>query len=517
MNYRRSWSLALAFAGALSLCATPAVLGQDDPAPQDQSPKNNQASSDSQAGSQKDPAPTGPQAGNQSSASKDQQPANSSEENGQSKNSDANAGQRQNSNKSAADRQSGSQQSQNASKSGNQRQPGAGQQQIANDSAAGNQQLVNQILMLPGNRNNQAGQQPIWSGHAPRNELLRWRASSHVNPLSLAPVDESLRAHLGLPAGEGLVVTSIDPNSSAAEAGIRQNDILTKLGDKSNSQSGRMYSLGSPADFYKRLKEFGETPISLTLLRDGVEQTIQIQAKTEVTIHPVAAKTPPREFWIGVAVTAIEPALRAQLRLPAHGLIISGVTEESPAAKAGVKRHDILLQVDNERLTDPAKLASYVQSAGAKPIVLHLIRHGNERVQLVVTPERRKPNIESSAVPLTNDQTFDYTVVQPGALYYQTNPNVPMLTVPNLGGGTTLLQPMAYPNWETWSVPYTPPVDPRIGAADHSASMTKRLDALDAELKELRNAVMEYKQSAKALDDLKKLLGAAAEAAKRKD
>ena len=48
--------------------------------------------------------------------------------------------------------------------------------------------------------------------------------------LTLAPVDEAARTHLKIPKGQGLIATSVSPQSAAARAGVCQNDIFLTSG-----------------------------------------------------------------------------------------------------------------------------------------------------------------------------------------------------------------------------------------------------------------------------------------------
>ncbi len=475
---RRTWLVAATF--ALTWCLAPRVLAQKDP---DQT--QNQSQTQNQPG----------QANQNPSAKNGAQP-NSQEGTAGTAANTANANQQDQKSSNSQQRQSQSTQSHSGAKSG----------QDANIAPNQNSNSSQQSAAGPGIRQNQFGNVTYWPAGVPGNDFLQWKAYASRIPLSLAPVDEPLRAHLGLPDGEGLVVTAIDPNSSAAEAGIRQNDILIKLGERDAAHSGSFFALSTPESFFNRLKEYGETPVSLTLLRDGVLQTIQVQPKVDVTLHRVAIKAPPREFWIGVTVTAVEPALRAQLKLPPHGRIVTGVGESSPAARAGVQRHDILLDVDGEPLTEPAKLASYVESKGEKPIVLRLVRNGKGPILLTMTPERRKHPASSSTNPPQDGQSFAYTFIQPGGVVSYPTMTPPLLTQPIPGAGNLLTVPnQPYdPMWTgVYQLQGNPAAQP-VAPLDAGTAISKRLDALDAELRELRKAVMEYKQSAKALEQLNK-------------
>ena len=44
--------------------------------------------------------------------------------------------------------------------------------------------------------------------------------------MEVSPVDDTLRSHLDIPAGQGLVVTSVHQGSAAERAGLKANDIL---------------------------------------------------------------------------------------------------------------------------------------------------------------------------------------------------------------------------------------------------------------------------------------------------
>jgi hypothetical protein len=80
---------------------------------------------------------------------------------------------------------------------------------------------------------------------------------------------------LGLAKGFGLVVDYVEPNSPAATAGVKQNDILKMLNDQ---------ILIEPSQLRKLLQTFPEgTEVTLTVLRKGQEQKLTAKlAKKEV-------------------------------------------------------------------------------------------------------------------------------------------------------------------------------------------------------------------------------------------
>jgi membrane-associated protease RseP (regulator of RpoE activity) len=292
--------------------------------------------------------------------------------------------------------------------------------------------------------------------------------------MGLAPVAEPVRAHLKLPKDQGLLVTSVEPRSPAAMAGIHGNDVLLKLGES---------PLGKVADLEEALKAAGDKPVSLSLLRHGRAQEIRVQPRVQVTLAPVQPEAP--EFWIGVSVTPIEPALRAQLQVPMNeGLSVIDVVKESAAAQTGLRVHDILLRLGGKPLTDQAKMVELVQANGEKAMAVELIR-GGERLTVNVTPQRRKRlGLSWRAEPR---ETFYF--VRPGAVLSgradvnDANPHdLVRQQYLNLNPGDLHLrnpQPNSRP-------PQQAP-----------AEVSKRLDEMAEEIKQMRRAIEELSKAAK--------------------
>lgn len=65
--------------------------------------------------------------------------------------------------------------------------------------------------------------------------------------------------------------------------------------------------------------------------------------------------------WLGVAQEEVSEELRAQLPLePGAGVVVRSVIPESPAAKAGLQKNDVLVKIDDRVLTDPGQLRALI-------------------------------------------------------------------------------------------------------------------------------------------------------------
>lgn len=99
-------------------------------------------------------------------------------------------------------------------------------------------------------------------------------------------------------------------------------------------------------------------------------------------------KVAPGDFWIGVVCSPLDnEVLKTQLDLD-QGIIVTQVIEGSPAQKAGLKTHDILVAADDEPLTGLKALVSSIEAAKETPLTLTLIRHGKRRT-VEVQPTKR--------------------------------------------------------------------------------------------------------------------------------
>ena len=97
----------------------------------------------------------------------------------------------------------------------------------------------------------------------------------------------------------------------------------------------------------------------------------------------------PSEYWLGIECLPVPGALRAQLSLPEkQGLLVEGIAPNSPAAKAGIERYDILLRAGDKPLTEPRELVEAVQAAKDAKLAIELIRGGQHKT-IEATPAKR--------------------------------------------------------------------------------------------------------------------------------
>jgi len=181
---------------------------------------------------------------------------------------------------------------------------------------------------------------------------------------------------LKLSAERGVVIGKVIPDSPAAKAGLKENDVVTEI----NGQR-----VEGAAQFRRMIREIpaGRT-VQLGVWRDGRAQTISVTlGKSEEGRHamrmlapspgiysfhmPEIPPIPPME-WNGTMILGGQPRLGVDAEdlsgqlgnffgaPDGEGILVREVHEGSPAEKAGVKAGDVIVSINGERIRSIGEL-----------------------------------------------------------------------------------------------------------------------------------------------------------------
>jgi len=196
-----------------------------------------------------------------------------------------------------------------------------------------------------------------------------------------APIDDVLRSQLAVDEDQGLVVSEVEADSPADEAGLQPHDILLTF-------AGR--PLADAAALEKQINAAGNTAAEVAFLRAGKRFTVEVTPRNRQWLFTtLTTNWDQTQYRIGVSVSRADETLRSQLGLSdAAGLVVTGVDEESPAAAAGIQLHDVLLKFGGKPLASIEDLTAQVQEVAENPATMSLLR-GGETLTLEVTPAKR--------------------------------------------------------------------------------------------------------------------------------
>jgi hypothetical protein len=99
-------------------------------------------------------------------------------------------------------------------------------------------------------------------------------------------------------------------------------------------------------------------------------------------------------YWLGIEGGPLDSdVLRTQLQLADDvGVVVRAVSPKSPAEKAGLRQHDIIIGVGGEQVVSMETLQKAVADSNAKPLELKVIRLAKEE-KIEVVPEKMPEEI----------------------------------------------------------------------------------------------------------------------------
>jgi serine protease Do len=213
--------------------------------------------------------------------------------------------------------------------------------------------------------------------------LPQLRASGQVTRgwlgVVIQGVTPEIAEELGLADAQGALVSKVIEPGPAHDAGIETMDVIREFD-------------GKPVDDYDDLPRIvAETPVDkkveIAVIRDGKRVTLRPRiARLEEPELQRASVTPTQGTAddFGLRVQDLTKDLAEQLGLEdqAHGVVVSAVDPSGPAAEAGIRRGDVIIEVDRHEVTDAGDLEKVLGDADDRALML--IRRGENQLYMTV-------------------------------------------------------------------------------------------------------------------------------------
>ncbi len=180
----------------------------------------------------------------------------------------------------------------------------------------------------------------------------------------LQPITEDIASAFELKDTKGALIADVVADSPAEKAGLKRGDVITKLDGKQVEDSVKLSTA-------VRQHMAGDT-IKLEVLRDGKTMKFSV---TLAEVDASAAESSAEK--LGFTVAVITPDLRKELNLSEHdkGLVVTEIDPKSQAARAGLRRGDIILQANGREVTTPSELFKAIDSSKKNRVPL-LVQRG---------------------------------------------------------------------------------------------------------------------------------------------
>lgn len=257
-------------------------------------------------------------------------------------------------------------------------------------------------------------------------------------------------ARYGMREVRGVGVTEVVKDSPAEKAGLKKDDVILRFDGESVTSVRKLTRLvnESSADQNVRLtisRGGAEQELSATLAKPKMRnifggsfpRILRRDKDDDVRVFP-GNNWPPSIsgdgpfVWtmgasrrIGVSTQALTKQLADYFGVKDGGVLITSVSDNSPAAKAGLKAGDVITAIDGEKVTSPGDVTRGLGKKETGDVSLTIVRDRNTRT-VTVTPEKnsspslirpgtstrriRIPSVQVPAVPPINIQVPGITI-----------------------------------------------------------------------------------------------------------
>ena len=220
--------------------------------------------------------------------------------------------------------------------------------------------------------------------------LPQLQAKGHVTRgylgVSVGDLTPDLAKAFGLKPGlKGALVQQVVPDQPAAKAGLKAGDVVTAVNGRAVDTSGaltRAVALIAPGD-----------KVTLSVLRDGAERTFTFAVAQRPDDLTAAERGEGEESGgesgkapkLGVRLQQLTPELAKQLNLEgAQGVLVAEVTDDGPAARAGVARGDLIVEVNRKPVARPSDVAAALKPLKDGDLLLLRIRRGENSLFVAI-------------------------------------------------------------------------------------------------------------------------------------
>ena len=188
--------------------------------------------------------------------------------------------------------------------------------------------------------------------------------------VSIQEIDSGLAEKLGLDKPMGALINGVLDDTPAEEFGLQKGDVIIAINDEAIKNVNH---LRATVAMYKPT-----TPVSISILRDGQTQDISValnQRSAQVVQHSKDSEGYV-DLWKGLSVQNLTTDLAEKLgHTSDEGVLIAGVAPGSVAAKAGLRKGDLILEVENQAIHSVAELKSAVEKVEVETPILLLVKH----------------------------------------------------------------------------------------------------------------------------------------------
>ncbi|WP_455366161.1 DegQ family serine endoprotease [Kaarinaea lacus] len=160
-------------------------------------------------------------------------------------------------------------------------------------------------------------------------------------------VTRELAESFGMDKPRGALVAKVLPDSPAEKAGFQVGDVVIRFDGKNIVRSSNLPPVVGMTEVGKNVK--------VEILRNGKKKNLTVNLgelpDEDATIASAPQSKPAEDNKLNIVVTDLNAEQRKNLEIKENGVLVSNVSS-GPARKAGVRRGDVILMINNTDVKD---------------------------------------------------------------------------------------------------------------------------------------------------------------------
>jgi serine protease Do len=191
-------------------------------------------------------------------------------------------------------------------------------------------------------------------------------------------VTPDLAKSFGLKEGKGALVADVEKGAPADAAGIRQGDVIISFDGKSISKMADLPLMVAETAVGK--------DVIIKILREGNEKEFTVKVgELKDSESPAAVEEGQDNLGLSLEEITREMARRYGLQ-DDDGLLVMQVEPGSPADEAGLKRGDIVKEVNRKKVKTVAQFQKAIEKRKTGESILLLVKRGRSSLWIAIQP-----------------------------------------------------------------------------------------------------------------------------------
>jgi Do/DeqQ family serine protease len=186
-------------------------------------------------------------------------------------------------------------------------------------------------------------------------------------------ITAGLSRYLDLPKTGGVIVKNVESASPAQKAGVRESDVLVRIGER---------AIASDSDYQSAMRSISAgQKTQITIWRDGKSRTLSVTP----TRIPGGVGRRLADRLLGISVQNIAAAHRRQYGISAQdGVVISEINPQCRLARIGARVGDLIRRFNELPIRDARDFEQAVIKYRHKNSVIILLQRGDQGYYITV-------------------------------------------------------------------------------------------------------------------------------------